>query len=463
MSSDDAPLIIADRYEIRRPIGQGGMGAVFEAVHVGTGRRLAVKTLLAKYVDDPVLVERFMREARATTAIGDPHVVEIVDIGKTPEGDVFMVMELLEGRELKRAMRQDAPLPVARACHIAYQIAAVMGRAHAKGIVHRDLKPANLFLVQRDRDADYVKVLDFGIAKLDRSLLGDAPDGATMTRTGQVIGTPSYMAPEQLQGAREVDARADVYALGVILYQMLAGDLPVKGESVPDIFLKVMTTEPAPVRSARPAVPAALEAIVHRALRREADARFTDCTEFAAALAPFAAQWVVGSAATATDVVMPVANAVGGPLSSPSGLSDPVVVGAVSSPDTAPHPNPVAPRWTASHATAAVVGGVALALALVVAALRPGSAPPATALPVAGAQQGGAVLRNAALDPAPVPRPPVPAVVGMPTADAAAVAAVDAAAAVAQPPRAREAAARPPRPRSRASASAPQGLILTNQ
>jgi len=373
VSNDDAPLVIAERYAIGRPIGQGGMGAVFEAVHVHTGRRLAVKTLLSRYVDDPVLVERFMREARATTAIGDPHVVEIVDIGTTPEGDVFMVMELLEGRELKKAMRQDAPLPVARACYIAHQIAAVMGLAHAKGIVHRDLKPANVFLVPRDRDPDYVKVLDFGIAKLDKATHGET-DGHTMTRTGQLIGTPSYMSPEQLQGVREIDGRSDVYALGVILYQMLAGDLPYRGESVPDIFLKVMTTDPPPLGSVRPAVPPALAALVHRALARDVNARFADCAALAAALAPFAAQWVLGSPPTATDIVVSGAAVAGAHASSPSGLSDPVLL--MSSPTALvpadgavpPRPNGV-PRWAVPVGLAGV-----LALGVVLGQWRPWAA-----------------------------------------------------------------------------------------
>ncbi len=322
------PLILAERYRVIKPIGRGGMGAVFEAVHVLTGRRLAVKTLLAQYVNDAVLVERFMREARATTAIGDPHVIEIVDMGRTPEGDVFMVMELLDGRELKQAIRDDAPLPVERACHILHQIAAVMGRAHAIGVIHRDLKPANVFLVKRDRDPDYVKVLDFGIAKLDAAAHPDVASGQTMTRTGQIIGTPSYMSPEQLQGLKEIDARTDVYALGVMLYQSLAGRLPIKGESIPDIFLKVMTTEATPVESFRDDIPPELAAIVRRALSRDAAARYEHAGAMADALAPLAARWVIGSAPTVAGLTLQVRpDGPGGTSqSSSSGLSAPRVL-----------------------------------------------------------------------------------------------------------------------------------------
>ncbi|MFO0648036.1 MAG: serine/threonine-protein kinase [Polyangiales bacterium] len=417
--AEEDPIVLAERYRVLKPIGRGGMGAVFEAVHVHTGRRLAVKTLLAQYVNDAVLVERFMREARATTAIGDPHVVEIVDIGRTPEGDVFMVMELLEGRELKRAIRDDAPLPIERACHIARQIGEVMGRAHALGIVHRDLKPANVFLVQRDRDPDYVKVLDFGIAKLDASAHPDVAAGQTMTRTGQIIGTPSYMSPEQLQGLKELDARSDVYALGVILYQAIAGSLPIRGESIPDIFLKVMTTEAPALATFRDDVPAELDGIVRRALSREPAARFADGAAFAEALAPYAARWVVGSAPTVAGISLrPRPDGAGGNSqnSAPTPLSSPQVL------HPAPDPSilPAAPSPPSSPRALQIALAAAALAAIAVVAWRPWShAPPVAASRDAAAAPVARVAPEPPLAPAPEPPPVARALVdaGAPIVD----------------------------------------------
>ncbi len=297
--TEGSTVLIAEKYQVLRRVGSGGMGAVFEARHTLTGRRLAVKVLHSNFARNDELVARFLREARAAASIGDPHVVEVVDLGRTADGDVYMVLEFLEGRELRDAIKQECPFPAGRAAHVARQIAAVMGKAHALGVIHRDLKPANLFLIPRDGDPDYVKVLDFGIAKLlGVDADGGAPD-PQLTKTGQIIGTPLYMSPEQLQGSREVTAATDVYAVGVILYQMLTGEVPYPGETVPDIYLKVMTTTAPGVRERRSDLTPEFSAVIEKAMVKDVSARYPDGLALAEALAPFAGQWVPGSAKTA--------------------------------------------------------------------------------------------------------------------------------------------------------------------
>jgi len=295
---DADAVVVGDKYRVLRPIGRGGMGAVFEAEHALTGRRVAVKVLLPQFAENEVLAKRFVNEARAAARIQDPHVVEVVDLGRTPAGELYIVLEYLDGRELKAAIREEAPFPAERACHVAAQVAALMGKAHALGIVHRDLKPANVFLLARDRDADYAKVLDFGIAKL-RPAETQEGEHTQLTRTHDVVGTPLYMAPEQLKGSREVDARADVYSMGVMLYQMLSARLPFTGESMADIFLKVMTESPPPLAALRPDLPADLAAVVARCLDRDPARRFADGAALAEALAPWADAWTPGVPRTA--------------------------------------------------------------------------------------------------------------------------------------------------------------------
>jgi serine/threonine protein kinase len=284
--------VVAKRYRVVRPLRRGGMGEVFEAVHVLTGRRLAIKVLLPAYAHDAEAVARFTNEARATAAVGDPHVLEVVDLGRLKRGDrratveLYIAFELLEGDALADAIARAGAMPVGRAAHIAAQLAATMGRAHARGIVHRDLTPANVFLVARDGDPDYVKVLDFGVAKLLPAAGGEVPG---LTRSGQVLGTPAYMPPEQLlSGARDVDAPADVYAIGAMLYEMLAGGPVWPADSASVQYHAVLTTDPPPLATRRAGVPPALAAIVHRALAREVGERFASGDELARALAPFA-------------------------------------------------------------------------------------------------------------------------------------------------------------------------------
>jgi serine/threonine-protein kinase len=213
-----------DKYVIVRHIKTGGMGAVYEVEHTGLGKKLAAKLLLPDLSRRPELLERFRREARAASATGHENIVEVTDLGATKGGVPFLVMELLQGRTLGAELK-NGRLPPERAVHITRQMLSALKAAHNRGIVHRDLKPENIFLIQRASDPDFVKVLDFGIAKLLTEEVGEE-----LTRAGQVVGTPTYMAPEQARGA-EIDARADLYAVGAILYRMVTGNRPFTAPS----------------------------------------------------------------------------------------------------------------------------------------------------------------------------------------------------------------------------------------
>ncbi len=216
-------------FVLSRKVGEGGMGAVYLGEHNRISRRAAIKVLLPELASEPEVVARFLNEARASADIKHPHVIEISDFGELDDGTSYLVMEWLQGRSLADRMGA-ARVPVTQALHIGRQIAEALEAAHQRGVVHRDLKPDNVFLVERDGDADFVKVLDFGIAKILR--------GATElhTQTGAIMGTPGYMAPEQCRG-EVVDPRADLYALGVILYEMLGGRLPFEAEGLGELPL----------------------------------------------------------------------------------------------------------------------------------------------------------------------------------------------------------------------------------
>ena len=219
------PLIgqmVGGRYVLLRRIGKGGMGVVYEADHTGLGKRVAVKLLLDKYTDDPEVVARFQREARTASAIGDEHIVEVTDAGTHDDGRSYIVMELLEGASLSDALAASGPMPAARAVDIVRQVLRGLGAAHAKGIVHRDMKPENVFLVTKGDRVDFVKIMDFGISKFMMS----TESKVRLTATGAVIGTPVYIAPEQAEALGEVDARVDLYAVGVMLYDLIAGHPP---------------------------------------------------------------------------------------------------------------------------------------------------------------------------------------------------------------------------------------------
>jgi serine/threonine-protein kinase len=275
---------LAEKYKILRKIGTGGMGAVYEAEHKVIGRRVAIKTLHLQFATDQGLVRRFTNEARAAAMIGHPNILECTDMGRTPDGAPFLVLELLEGADLAHAIAQDGPMTVGRIVRIATAAASALKAAHDKGIVHRDMKPENIFLVERDGNPDHVKVLDFGISKFS------AASGVSQagTQAGSVLGSPYYMSPEQVTNASTVDARADLYALGAIIYEALTGRVPHDAETLPALLFKICGELPVSIVAYRKDVPAEVVQAVEKAMARDPDDRFAGVAEFAAALAPFA-------------------------------------------------------------------------------------------------------------------------------------------------------------------------------
>jgi serine/threonine protein kinase len=270
---------IAGKYKIVRHLASGGMGAVYEVVHTLTGRRHALKLLYESLVYDSVVLARFTQEARAATSIRSPHVVEITDMG-TEGAAPYLVMELLEGEDLRTRITRDGALSPCEAADILGQACHALEKAHALGIIHRDLKPENLFLLP----GDFVKVLDFGIAKLRRAhdAIGDG-----LTRDGSLLGTPEYMSPEQITARAHLDHRADVYSLGVILFELLTGRLPFEAEQLTELAVMVVTSDAPSLTRIAPRVPQALGDVVHDAMARAPDARIADCRELARRLAPF--------------------------------------------------------------------------------------------------------------------------------------------------------------------------------
>ena len=271
-------------YEIKEKLGEGGMGTVYMGEHPLIGKRVAVKVLLDELTANETLVTRFFHEAKAANDIRHQNIVDILDFGKIekPGGGhvVYLVMELLEGQSLsQRLAAQQLTFDEIR--HVLEQCCSGLAASHAKGIIHRDLKPDNLFLVQRGSDPNFVKILDFGIAKLTST----ASTTSQKTRTGTLIGTPAYMSPEQCAGRSRIDARSDVYALGIVMYEMLTGQVPFKGEGFGDIVVAQLTETAKKPSELRPDVPSELDAIVMRAIAKEVEARFQTMDEFGAALA----------------------------------------------------------------------------------------------------------------------------------------------------------------------------------
>lgn len=280
MGSDSlVGTILAERYRLVALLGEGGMGKVYEAEHILMRKRVAVKILHRQLTQVPEVVKRFEREALAAAHIDHPNVAAATDFGKLPDGSVYLVLEFVEGRSLRDEIAE-GPLSTRRALRVAGQIAAALGGAHQLSIVHRDLKPENVMLVQKGQDHDFVKVLDFGIAKVPIGEDDGNGERKPITKAGMVYGTPEYMAPEQALG-QVVDGRADLYALGVILYEMLAGVRPFTGKTQVGI-LGQQLTQPAPgfaVRAPGTAVPPAVENLVLRLLAREADERVQSAAE----------------------------------------------------------------------------------------------------------------------------------------------------------------------------------------
>jgi serine/threonine-protein kinase len=274
--------VLDGKYRVERVLGVGGMGIVVAATHVQLETRVALKFLLPEVLGHPQVVQRFAREARAAVQIQSEHVARVIDVSTLPTGSPYMVMEYLEGGDLSQALAKSGAMPVGQSVNYLLQACEAIAEAHALGIVHRDLKPANLFLARRPGRDPIVKVLDFGISK--------SGDGATsgLTQTSNVMGSPQYMSPEQMMSAKNVDARADIWALGVILYELLTGAPPFVAETMPEIVFMVTQRDATRLAEKRPDLPSALSGVIARALAREPAQRYANVAELARALAPFA-------------------------------------------------------------------------------------------------------------------------------------------------------------------------------
>jgi serine/threonine-protein kinase len=285
VDDDDVPTFVdlvgttlSGRYQITRKIGQGGMGAVFEATHTLIGKRVAVKVLLDKYARREAIVKRLKQEAQLASAIGHEHIIDINDFGETDDGRTFVVMEFLEGESLADCLQREGMLPENRILRIAHQIASALGAAHAKGIVHRDVKPENVFLLRR-KEQDFVKVVDFGISKSLRSSDTGEEEQPRLTQTGMVLGTPLYMSPEQARGDENLDHRIDVYAVGVIMYELATGRVPFSGSNYLSVISQVLNDQPTPPRQLRPELSDEFEAITLRALEKDKTRRYQTTDE----------------------------------------------------------------------------------------------------------------------------------------------------------------------------------------
>ena len=275
--------MFAGKYRVVRVMGSGGMGIVVEAFHEVLHQRVAVKFAAPLACDDEAIA-RFLQEARAAATIQNEHVARVMDAGKLDNGMPYLVLEYLEGTDMAEVMRA-GPMPVAQAIDYVLEAAECLAEAHARGIIHRDLKPSNLFLARRPDGTTTVKVLDFGISKRLRKQ--DQPS-TPLTAAGDMLGTPGYMPPEQIRSPRFVDVRADVWALALVLYELLAGTRVFQAPSAGEVFAAVLETEVPPLRKVRPDIPEQLEATIARALQRSRDARHPDVGAFAKELAPYA-------------------------------------------------------------------------------------------------------------------------------------------------------------------------------
>ncbi|HEY3355664.1 MAG TPA: serine/threonine-protein kinase [Polyangia bacterium] len=380
--------VIAERYRLERKLGEGGMGVVYLARHIVLEKPVAIKILAEDLARRPDLVQRFLHEAKAASRIHQENIVDITDFGQTPSGTVFFAMELLEGRDLATLIRREVgAVAWPRAKPILVQICRALAAAHQKGIIHRDMKPENVFLIEREGTSDFVKVLDFGIAKMTGM---EEQAGNRLTRTGMIFGTPEYMSPEQAQGTHP-DHRVDVYAVGVIMYEMLTGNVPFRADTFMGVLTKHMFTAPVPPSLARPeaGITPDLDAIVMRALEKDRTRRFQTMAELGQAIAATAggAAIAFGSAgATAAALPGGESGALRLPAVAPGGPESTAVIGGprvaplAATALVAPAPAPVAPArsraglWIGLVTAALVLGGGAAVYLL---ALRPAGVAPA--------------------------------------------------------------------------------------
>ncbi|MBK9264978.1 MAG: serine/threonine protein kinase [Polyangiaceae bacterium] len=340
--------ILAGKYEVLGVLGQGGMGVVLQARNQRTEQSVAIKLLLPEARNMPDIVARFEREARAAARIQGPHVVRVYDVDNLPDGSPMMVMELLQGWDLGQELVARGPLPYPEAVEFILQACEAIGQAHQMGVIHRDIKPSNLYLCQ-EGTRRVLKVLDFGISKLI-----DPTNQTNQTQTATTFGTPQYMSPEQVRSAKHVDGRSDIWALGVVLFELLSGRAPFGADTSTATLAAIIADTPEDLRNIRADVPPKLAAAVKKALEKRPEDRFQDIGAFVSAISPFSSKNV--SAATLAQVATPVLR---------TGSHNPTMRLAVIS-------------------AAVATGIVAIGLALLAAKVRsPDPAPPQSALPIA--------------------------------------------------------------------------------
>ena len=298
--------LIAGKYRVERTLGRGGMGEVYLAKHVELDERVALKMMLPEAAKNPEAVQRFMREARAAVKIKSDHVVRVTDVGTLETGLPYMAMEYLEGSDLREILTERGRLPLEEAAEYILQALEALAEAHARGIVHRDLKPGNVFLTRRRDGTPIVKVLDFGISKV---ITGTLATSDPLPKNAALMGSPLSMSPEQMKASRNVDMRADIWAVGVMLYELLTGDVPFKGDSLPELCAVIVLDGVTPkARDVVPELPEGVDQVIAGCLARKRDERFANAAEVARALAPFAPERARHSVDRVTDALGPIAS-----------------------------------------------------------------------------------------------------------------------------------------------------------
>src|SRR5215210_1598825 len=290
--------VLAGKYRIDDKIDEGGMGCVYRATHVLMEKVVAVKVLHPALAADDKIVARFTREAKPASRISHPHAISVTDFGESDNGVVYLVMEYLRGRTLKDVVRSGGPMTLARAVEIVRQVAGALDTAHSEGVVHRDLKSDNIML-EEATGGDWAKVLDFGIAKIQQTERSVHETDPGLTAPNLIIGTPQYMSPEQCSQASDIDARSDIYSLGVIIYEMLAGHVPFAGDSPTAIMMKHIQDPPPSILDERNDLSSEVGRVLMRALAKSPEDRFQKASDLSAALAEAAAEAPSTSAAAA--------------------------------------------------------------------------------------------------------------------------------------------------------------------
>lgn len=348
--------LLAGKYRVENVLGEGGMGYVVAALHEQLNQRVAVKLLSPLLSENEDSVTRFLREARAAVRIRSEHVARVLDVGELPDGSPYMVMEYLLGRDLAAELGERKQLEVPQAIDYVLQACEAVAEAHSIGIIHRDLKPSNLFLTRRPDGSALVKVLDFGISKAIAPEEGELELPASLTATHSVLGSPSYMSPEQVRRPKSVDVRTDIWSFGSILYEFLVGEGPFPGDS-PLAVLAAVVSDPTPsIRERRQDVPFELEAVVFKCLRKDPADRYRTIAEFAEVLAPFASAASLPSISRISGIMRasqpaPTATTLKSAESLPQADTEEVSV-EISSPDAPTVPDPATgtqTHWSASQ------------------------------------------------------------------------------------------------------------------